>query len=328
MATRLWRDADIDLTPLQGKNVGVLGYGNQGRPQALNLRDSGITLKVGLRPESPLHALTRQEGITSESIDAVCRWADVLMLLLPDESLASVYEQHIQPNFRPGGYIGLGHGMAIDAGWLRPDAKTNVFLVAPKAQGRGVRQKFVDGSGVPAMVCAHQDPSGDTLPIALAYAKAIGCGRAAVIETTMREETVCDLFSEQAVLCGGLSNLIRSAFDTLVEAGFSPEAAYIECLYEVKLIGDLLHDKGISGMREAISSTARFGDLSRGHKIIDGHVRENMRQVLDDITSGRFYNDISTMSGGALADIQERDRHHPIERTFHQLKPLLFRSHP
>jgi ketol-acid reductoisomerase len=315
-------DATISDAPLRQRRLAVLGYGNQGRPQALNLRDSGMTVKIGLRPNSRYADQATADGLEVVSFEAATQWADVLMLLLPDEWMADVYEQSIARHLRPGQYLGFGHGLVIHAGWVTPRPDINVFLVAPKAQGRGVRSKFVAGSGIPALYSVHQDPSGDTEAIALAYAKAIGGGRVGVLPTTFKEETECDLFSEQVVLCGGLTALIKAAFDTLVENGFSPEAAYFECLYEVKLIGDLLHDRGITGMRQAISSTALFGDLTRGERVIDGHVRATMQQVLDEITSGRFAAEMKAEFEAGRPTMraqQEKDYHHPIEATFRRL---------
>lgn len=326
MTKPILRDNDIDLSPLLSWNVVILGYGNQGRPQALNLRDSGITVKIGARPESHKRDQALSDGFDVLSIPAALSWGDVVMLLLPDEVMADVYEKALAPHLRAGQYLGFGHGLAIHAGWIQPSQDLNVFLVAPKAQGRGVRNKYLMGTGVPGLFAVHQDPSGDTQAVALAYAKAIGSGRVGVMPTTFAEETVCDLFSEQAVLCGGLTSLIKTAFETLVEAGFSHEVAYFECLYEVKLIADLLHEKGINGMRQAISSTALYGDISRGERVIDGHVRENMRRVLADIVSGRFSDAMRQEFAQGKPEIHQallRDEHHLIERTHRDLHERL-----
>jgi ketol-acid reductoisomerase len=257
--------------------------------------------------------------------DAV-HWADVIMMLMPDEVMADVYVESIAPHLRAGQYIGFGHGLVIHAGWVQPQPEINVFLVAPKAQGRGVRNKYLAGTGVPGLYAVHQDPSGNTEQIALAYAKAIGCGRVGIIPTTFAEETISDLFSEQAVLCGGLTSLIKTAFETLVERGFSPEVAYFECLYEVKLIADLLHERGINGMRSAISSTALYGDISRGERVIDGHVRETMRQVLDEIVDGRFSESMRQEFAKGKPSIRDallKDEQHLIERTHRDLHERL-----
>ncbi|MBY0402642.1 MAG: ketol-acid reductoisomerase [Cyanobacteria bacterium] len=319
-------DKDIDFSPLKGKTIAMMGYGNQGRPQSLNLKDSGLSVIVGLRETSKYRAQALEEGFSVYSFEAAARRADVVMMMLPDELMASIYKNAIEKHLKTGAYLGFGHGLAIHAGWIQPDAKINVFLVAPKAQGRGVRNKFVMGSGIPTLYGVHQDPSGDTLNIALAYAKGIGGGRVGIMPTTFKEETECDLFSEQAVLCGGLTSLIKSAFETLVENGFSPTTAYFECLYEVKLIGDLLHEKGITGMRDAISSTALFGDLTRGDRVVDGHVKENMRTILSEITSGQFAQEMRQEFQGGRPTVlsrREEDYYHPIEAVHRYLKENL-----
>jgi ketol-acid reductoisomerase len=326
MPKPILRDNDIDLKPLLDKNVVILGYGNQGRPQALNLRDSGIQVKIGVRPESRKRDEALADGFEVLSMLDALQWADVIMMLMPDEVMADVYEQSIAPHLRAGQSLGFGHGLVIHAGWIQPKADLNVFLVAPKAQGRGVRNKYVAGTGVPGLYAVHQDPGGQTGKIALAYAKALGCGRVGVMPTTFAEETISDLFSEQAVLCGGLTSLIKAAFDTLVERGFSPEVAYFECLYEVKLIADLLHERGITGMRSAISSTALYGDISRGERVIDGHVRETMRQILDEIVSGRFAEAMRREFDQDKPIIREalfKDEQHLIERTHRDLQERL-----
>jgi len=326
MPKPILRDNDIDLKPLLNQNVVILGYGNQGRPQALNLRDSGITVKIGARPDSTKRDEAMADGFDVLPIpDALC-WGDVIMMLMPDEVMADVYEQSLAPHLQAGQSLGFGHGLVIHAGWIQPKPDLNVFLVAPKAQGRGVRNKYTAGTGVPGLYAVHQDPGGNTEQIALAYAKALGCGRVGIMQTTFAEETVSDLFSEQAVLCGGLTSLIKTAFETLVEGGFSPEVAYFECLYEVKLIADLLHERGINGMRSAISSTALYGDISRGEQVIDGHVRENMRRVLDDIVSGRFSEAMRREFAQGKPEIQQallKDEQHLIERTHRDLHERL-----
>lgn len=319
-------DNDIDMTPLQARKVVILGYGNQGRPQALNLKDSGITVRIGARPESRKREQAEADGFEVLSIPDALAWGDVIMLLLPDEVMAEAYNQKIAPFLRAGHFVGFGHGLVIHAGWITPSEDLNVFLLAPKGQGRGVRNKYLAGSGVPGLYAVHQDPSSHTAEIALAYAKAIGCARVGVLPTTFTEETVSDLFSEQAVLCGGLTSIIKTAFETLVEAGFSPEAAYFECLYEVKLIADLLHERGINGMREAISSTALYGDISQGEKVIDGHVRENMRKTLENILSGGFAESMRREFAQGKPTIRQalaRDEQHLIERTHRDLHERL-----
>ncbi len=323
---KIWFDPDISIQPLLDKRVVILGYGNQGRPQALNLRDSGIQVKIGARANSTKRRQAEEEGFEVLSIPEALAWGEVIMCLLPDEVLAQTYHESLAPHLKAGQYLGFGHGLAIHAGWIQPAPQINVLLVAPKGQGRGVRNKFLLESGVPALVGVHQDPSGNSQEIALAYARAIGSGRVGVLATTFSEETECDLFTEQTVLCGGLTSLIKTAFETLVEAGYSPETAYFECLYEVKLIADLLHERGITGMREAISSTALYGDLSRGEQVIDSHVKENMRRVLADITSGRFAEHMQEEFNRGKPLIRnrlEQDRHHLVERTHRYLHDRL-----
>ncbi len=320
------RDADIDPAPLAARRVAILGYGNQGRPHALNLRDSGVAVIVGARQGSAKKAQAEAEGFEVLAMPEAVRRADVVMCMLPDDVAADVYEAELAPHLRPGQFLGFCHGLVVHAGWMRPDPGLNVFLVAPKAQGRGVRNKFVAGSGVPGLYAVHQDPGGETRGVALAYARAIGCGRVGIMPTTFAEETVSDLFSEQAVLCGGLTAMIKAAFDTLVEAGFAPEVAYFECLYEVKLIADLLHERGINGMRTAISSTALYGDISRGERVIDGHVRHTMREVLGEILSGRFAQEMRAEFAAGKPRIREalwRDEAHPIEETHRRLHDAL-----
>lgn len=320
---QVYRDAAIDLAPLQNKTVAMLGYGNQGRPQALNLRDSGINVVVGLRENSAKWDIVRSDRLTPLCIADAIKQSDVLMLQFPDELMHTIFKTSIAPYLRSGQYLGFSHGMAITAGWIIPPTNINVFLLAPKAQGRGVRNQYVAGSGVPALVDVHQDPSDDSLEIALAYGKAIGCGKAGIIKTTFAQETQCDLFSEQAVLCGGLTQLIKTAFEVLVEAGYSPEVAYFECLYEVKLIADLLQEGGITFMRDKISSTALFGDLSQGQHVIDGHVKDNMQRVLAKIQSGQFAQDfLQDVSDGKplIQARQAADYHHAIEETGRRLR--------
>ncbi|HEY9745364.1 MAG TPA: ketol-acid reductoisomerase [Oculatellaceae cyanobacterium] len=326
MPKPILRDNDIDLTPLLRSKVAIIGYGNQGRPHALNLRDSGVTVKIGARPESQKRVQAEADGFEVLSVPDVLAWADVVMLLMPDEVMADVYTERIAPFMRPGQFLGFCHGLVIHAGWLQPSPELNVFLAAPKGQGKGVRDKYMAGSGVPGLYGVYQDPSGTTEQMALAYLKALGCARVGVMPTTFAEETVCDLFSEQTVLCGGLTALIKTAFETLVERGFSEEGAYFECLYEVKLIADLLHERGINGMREAISSTALYGDLLSGERVIDAHVRENMREVLDQILSGAFSRKMrAEFQQGKLFIRQQllKNEEHPIERTHRMLRQRL-----
>lgn len=320
---KVYRDADISLTPLQNKIVAMLGYGNQGRPQALNLKDSGIQTIVGTRAGSQRAEQAGVDGFEVMPLADATKSAQVIMMQLPDEAMGGIFEEHIAPALAPGKYLGFSHGMAIHAGWVQPKLDTNVFLLAPKAQGRGVRNRYVEGSGVPGLVAVHQDPVGNTLDVALAYGKAIGCGRAGILPTTFAQETESDLFSEQTVLCGGLTQLIKTAFDVLVENGTDPAVAYFECLYEVKLIADLLQEGGLTYMRRKISSTALYGDLTQGENVIDGHVKESMRRVLSQIRSGAFAEGFLKEVAEGKSTLQTRleaDYQHPIERIGRELR--------
>ncbi len=326
MPKPILRDNDIDLQPILERKVVILGYGNQGKPHALNLRDSGVQVKIGARADSRKRDDALADGFEVLSIPDALAWGDLIMLALPEEVMGDTYERAIAPYLRAGQAVGFIHGLVIHEGWVKPKADLDVLMVAPKAQGRGVRNKFLSGTGVPGLYAVHQDATGHATSIALAYAKAIGCGRVGVMETTFAEEAICDLFSEQAVLCGGLTTLIKTAFETLVERGFSAEVAYFECLYEVKLIADLLHEKGITGMRQLISPTALYGDISRGDRVIDAHVRENMRQVLEEIISGKFSEAMKREFANGRPEIRRtmaRDEQHLIERTHRDLHQRL-----
>jgi len=281
------RDADIDPAPLAGKRVAVIGYGNQGRPQALNLRDSGIDVVVGLRANSPSAARAETDGIQTASMPDAASSADVLMLLAPDETLAAVYRQ-IEPQLREGMALGFSHGLAIRFGFIIPRPDLDVFMVAPKGPGTALRSLFEVGNGMVALYAVAQDASGTAEAIALAYGQAIGCGRAGLLPSTFAEECEADLFNEQAVVWGGVPEILVAGFDTLVEAGFSEEVAYMECVGELKLIADLIEARGIAGMREAISNTAELGAIMGGPRIVDGEVRQRMREILDEIRVGHF----------------------------------------
>lgn len=322
----IFQDNDIDLQPILSRNTVIIGYGNQGKPHALNLRDSGVEVKIGARSESQKRTEALADGFEVLPIPEALAWADVIMLAMPDEVMGNVYENSLAPYLKAGQAIGFVHGLVIHEEWVQPKADLDVFMVAPKAQGRGVRNKYLAGSGVPGLYAIHQNATGEAGKIAMAYAKALGCGRVGVMETTFAEETICDLFSEQAVLCGGLTSMIKTAFETLVEKGFSPEVAYFECLYEVKLIADLLHERGITEMRKGISSTALYGDISRGERVIDGHVRETMRQVLDEIVSGQFSEAMRQEFAKGKPEIKQavaKDEQHLIERTHRDLHQRL-----
>ncbi len=284
---KIYYDKDADLQHICSKNVAVLGYGSQGHAHALNLKESGVNVVVGLR-EGGSWRKAEQSGLkVMPTADAV-KLSDVVMLLAPDEAQAAIYRKDIAPNLKEGAYLAFGHGFNIHFGQIVPPPSVNVFMVAPKGPGHLVRSEYTKGSGVPMLLAIHQDPSGNARSVGLAYASAIGGGRAGVIETTFREETETDLFGEQVVLCGGLTSLIQAGYETLVNAGYSPEMAYFECLHEVKLIVDLIYEGGIANMRYSISTTAKYGDVTRGPRIITEETRREMKKILDEIQSGQF----------------------------------------
>ena len=288
MAARIYTDKHADLRWLKGQTCAVIGYGAQGRAHALNLRDSGINVIVGLYPGSKSRVRARRSGLEVLDTSRAAQRGDVIFLGLPDNEMPRIYAEQIAPNLRSGQTLLFAHGFAIHYRTIVPRRDVDVIMVAPKGLGPMVRREFLQGRGVPGLIAIHQNPSRHAKRTALAWAKGIGCTRAGVIETTFREETETDLFGEQAVLCGGTSALIRAGFDTLVGAGYPPELAYFECLHELKFIVDLIHQAGISGMRKLISDTAKWGELTVGPKIIDQTVQKQMRSVLQKIRSGQF----------------------------------------
>jgi ketol-acid reductoisomerase len=284
----MFYDDDADLRLLDGKTIAIIGYGSQGHAHALNLKDSGVSVVVGLRPDSASVAKARDHGLRVEDpVDAASE-GDVVTMLVPDERHREVWESSVRDGIAPGNLLMFGHGFSIHYGEVEPPADVDVALVAPKGPGHLVRRQFVEGSGVPGLVAVQQDPTGDALQLALAYAKGIGCTRAGVIETTFKEETETDLFGEQAVLCGGVTELVRAGYETLVNAGYDPRLAYFECLHELKLIVDLMYEKGIAGMRYSVSNTAEYGDLTRGKRVIGEPTREAMNRLLEEIQNGSF----------------------------------------
>ncbi len=284
----MFYDDDADLHKLDGKTVAIIGYGSQGHAHALNLKESGVAVVVGLRPDSASVAKARAHGLRVVDPAAAAAEGDVVMLLAPDELHGEIFESSIAAGIDAGNMLMFGHGFSIHYGQVVPPADVDVTLVAPKGPGHLVRRQYTEGSGVPGLVAVHQDATGEALALALAYAKGIGCTRGGVIETTFREETETDLFGEQAVLCGGVTELVRAGYETLVDAGYDPRLAYFECLHELKLIVDLMYEKGIAGMRFSISNTAEYGDLTRGKRIIGEDTRRAMKQILGEIQSGEF----------------------------------------
>ncbi len=279
---------DADLTLLDGKTVAIIGYGSQGHAHALNLKDSGISVVVGLREDSASAEQARAEGLEVTSVADASSRGDLVMVLVPDELHREVYETEIRDGLAPGNMLLFGHGFSVHYEEVDPPAEVDVVLVAPKGPGHLVRRQFKEGGGVPGLIAVEQDATGNAQQLALAYAKAIGCTRGGVIETTFKDETETDLFGEQAVLCGGASALVQAGFETLVDAGYDPQMAYFECLHELKLIVDLMYEKGLAGMRYSISNTAEFGDYSRGQRVINDSVRAEMKQILNEIQSGEF----------------------------------------
>lgn len=281
-------DKDADLSKLEGKTVAILGFGSQGHAHALNLKDSGVNVVVGLRPDSSSVKKAESEGLKVVDVAEAASLGDVVMILLPDELQADLWESQIRDGIVPGNLLMFAHGFAIHFDQIKPGEDVDVAMVAPKGPGHLVRSQFEEGGGVPGLVAVHQDASGNARETALAYAKGIGCTRGGVIETTFKDEAETDLFGEQAVLCGGATELVRAGFETLVEAGYDPRLAYFECLHELKLIADLLYEKGIAGMRYSISNTAEYGDLTRGKRVIGEESRKAMKEILAEIQSGEF----------------------------------------
>jgi ketol-acid reductoisomerase len=325
MAT-IYREGNLDL--LSGK-VAVLGYGSQGHAHALNLRDSGVEVEVGLREGSSSRAAAEDAGLTVGTVAEVVREAQLVAVLLPDQVQKQVYEEEVAPHLSPGATLLFAHGFNVHYGRVAPPEGHDVIMVAPKGPGHIVRRLFEEGFGTPALVAVAQDASGGAFELGLAYAAGIGATRAGVIATTFSEETETDLFGEQAVLCGGTTELVRAGFETLVEAGYQPEAAYYECLHELKLIVDLMWEGGLAGMRYSISDTAEYGDLTRGPRVIDEHVRERMREILADIQSGAFAREwIEQMDSGEprLRELRAQAQEQPIEQVGRELRGLMRRE--
>ncbi len=323
---KVYYDKDGDLARFEGKTVAILGYGSQGHAHALNLRDSGVSVVVGLRRDSGSWKKAQAEGLEVRTLSDAAAASQVVMMTLPDESMGDIYGSEIAPNLKPGDYLALAHGFNLHFGCIQPAEGINTFMVAPKGPGHIVRDLYARGQGVPALVAVDCDPSGDTLEVGLAYAKGIGGGRSGIIETTIREETETDLFGEQAVLCGGLTALMQAGYDTLVEAGYSPEMAYFECIHEMKLIVDFIYEGGVTNMRYTISNTAQYGDVTRGPRIIGPAVREEMRRVLAEIQSGEFAREwlTETRAGKPVFKaLTRRGDEHPLEEVGRKLRSLM-----
>jgi ketol-acid reductoisomerase len=322
----LYYESDADPALIRGRKVAVLGYGSQGHAHARNLADSGVDVRVGLREGSSSRRKAEEAGLRVTSVADAAAEADVVMVLLPDTEQKAVYDAEIAPHLAAGDCLMFAHGFNIRFGQIVPPADVDVAMVAPKGPGHLVRRTYTEGAGVPSLVAVHQDPSGSAHALALSYAHALGATRAGVLDTTFAEETETDLFGEQAVLCGGMTALVMAGFDTLVEAGYQPESAYFECLHEMKLIVDLMYEQGISGMRYSISDTAEYGDLTRGPRVIDEHVRAEMRQLLADIRDGSFAEEwIAENRAGRsnFLKLREEGKRHPIEQVGAQLRAMM-----
>jgi ketol-acid reductoisomerase len=326
MTMKVHHDQDATLDPLKGKKIAIIGYGSQGHAHALNLKDSGMDVRVGLRADSASRPKAENAGLRVVDTAAAAKEADVIMMLTPDEQSSEIYERDIQPALTKGKYLAWGHGFNIHFKKVVPPADVNVFMVAPKGPGHLVRSEYQKGRGVPCLLAVQQDPSSDASKVGLAYAKAIGGTRAGVIETTFKDETETDLFGEQAVLCGGLTELIRAGYETLVDAGYPPEMAYFECLHEVKLIVDLIYEGGIANMRYSISNTAEYGDMTRGKRLVTDETRKAMKQILADIQSGKFADEWITEYRCGMPHFRELRREaekHPIEDVGARLRGLM-----
>jgi ketol-acid reductoisomerase len=324
---KVYYEHDADLGFLSGKKVAILGFGSQGHAHALNLKDSGVDVRVGLRPGSKSWAKAEGAGLRVLPTPEAVAEADIVMVLLPDELQAAVYRQDIEPNLKEGGALAFAHGFNIHFSQIKPRKDLDVWMVAPKGPGHLVRSEYVKGSGVPALVAVHQDASGSAFPTALAYAKAIGSARAGVIPTTFKDETETDLFGEQAVLCGGLTRLIQAGFETLVEAGYPPEMAYFETVHEVKLIVDLIYEAGLSGMRYSISNTAEYGDYTRGDLSVPvEETKRRMREILRQIQTGEFAREwmLENQAGQPVLEAgRKRWKAHPIEEVGGRLRAMM-----
>ena len=326
MVARVSYEKDADPGLVAGRKVAVIGYGSQGHAHALNLRDSGVDVRVGLREGSSSRAKAEGAGLSVKSVADAAAEADLVMILLPDTEQAAVYESEIAPNLSSGDAVFFAHGLNIRFGLIKPGAGLDVAMVAPKGPGHLVRRTYTEGGGVPSLVAVAQDASGKARDLALSYAHAIGATRAGVLDTTFEEETETDLFGEQVVLCGGVTALVQAGYETLTEAGYQPESAYFECLHELKLIVDLMYEHGIAGMRFSISDTAEYGDVTRGPRIINAEVKAEMRRILDEIQSGEFAKEwIEENRAGRpnFNRLREAGKQHPIETVGAELRAMM-----
>ena len=315
-------DKDADLNIIKGMKVAIIGYGSQGHAHANNLQDSGVEVVVGLRAGSASAQKATASGLAVESVEDATAWADLVMILAPDEFQAQIYTDNIEPNLKEGATLAFAHGLNIHFDMITPRADLNVIMIAPKAPGHTVRSEFEKGGGIPDLIAVQQDVSGTAKAIALSYASAIGGGRTGILETSFREETETDLFGEQAVLCGGTTALVQAGFETLVEAGYEPEMAYFECLHELKLIVDLMYEGGIANMRYSISNTAEYGDVTRGPRIITSETKAEMKKILGEIQDGSFAKEF-VANVGDLPARREVQRQHKIEQVGESLRSMM-----
>jgi ketol-acid reductoisomerase len=326
MAANVYYEADADPSIIRSKKVAIIGYGSQGHAHALNLKESGVDVCVGLRDGSSSKTKAENAGLKVMSMGDAAKWADVVMILAPDTEQKSIYDEHIAAGLEPGNAIAFAHGFNVRFGRISAPEGVDCIMIAPKGPGHLVRRTYTEGGGVPALIAVEQDATGNAKALALSYAEAIGGARAGVIETTFPEETETDLFGEQVVLCGGLTRLVQAGFETLVEAGYAPEMAYFECLHEVKLIVDLMYEEGIAGMRYSISDTAEYGDLTRGPRIVTEGTKDEMRKILGEIQSGQFADEwiAESESGrGNYHRLQDEGKQHPIEVVGAQLRAMM-----
>ena len=326
MAAKMYYDGDCDVNIIKGRKVAIIGYGSQGHAHALNLKESGVPVVVGLREGSASAAKAQAAGLTVKSIADAAKWADVVMLTMPDTEQKATYTESIKRYMKPGKALAFAHGFNVRFKRIKPPKGVDVIMIAPKGPGHLVRRTYTEGGGVPALIAVEQDATGGAKALALSYASAIGGGRAGIIETTFAEETETDLFGEQVVLCGGLTELVRNGFETLVEAGYQPEMAYFECLHEVKLIVDLMYEEGIAGMRYSISDTAEYGDVTRGPRIITPTTKKQMQKILKEIQSGKFAKEWIAESESGRAKFNElraAGAAHQIEEVGKRLRGMM-----
>ncbi|TAJ92398.1 MAG: ketol-acid reductoisomerase [Gammaproteobacteria bacterium] len=322
----IYYDKDTDLSLIKSRKVAIIGYGSQGHAHANNLRDSGVQVCVGLRAGSASAAKAKAAGVTVKNVEEAVAWADIVMMLAPDEHQAAIYRNNVEPHLKQGAGLAFAHGFNIHFQQILPRADLDVFMIAPKGPGHLVRSTYIQGGGVPCLIAIHHDATGQAKALALSYASANGGGRAGIIETTFKEETETDLFGEQVVLCGGLTALIQAGFETLVEAGYAPEMAYFECLHETKLIVDLIYEGGIANMRYSISNTAEYGDLTRGPRIITDETRKEMRKILSEIQTGKFAREfiLENQTGTPVMKAERRiSREHQIELVGAKLRAMM-----